>query len=159
MKIRHKLTSGFVGISLLTGVVGGVAIYQQFQIAQKLAIKEAQQVAETIANSITHKSTETQKSIFSQQSEELQNFTEKLHQLQKRDIVVVDIKERILADVVPENIGTTFDHDLNNEIFKTIQDGVSRTFIEKSIDYPEGIQLIVIPLKLEQKETVGAIIL
>ncbi|MHC5598460.1 MAG: hypothetical protein ACYTXC_21385 [Nostoc sp.] len=55
MKIRHKLISGFIGISLLTGVVGGVAIYQQFQISQKLAIKESQQVAETIANFLTSK--------------------------------------------------------------------------------------------------------
>ncbi|MHC5727915.1 MAG: hypothetical protein ACYTXY_28050, partial [Nostoc sp.] len=115
MKIRHKLISGFVGISLLTGVVGGVAIYQQFQISQKLAIKESQQVAETIANFLTsthkYKSDETRNSLFYLDSEELQNFTEKLHNLQKRDIVVVDIKKHILADAVPENIGTIFAHD------------------------------------------------
>ncbi|MEH2064467.1 MAG: ATP-binding protein [Nostoc sp.] len=163
MKIRHKLISGFIGISLLTAVVGGVAISQQFQISQKLAIKESQQVAETIANFLTsthkYKSDETGNFVFYQDSEEVQSFTEKLHNLQKRDIVVVDIKKHILADAVPENIGTTFDHDRNNEVSKTIQDGVSRYFIEKSRDYPQGIKLVAIPLKLEEKQIVGAIIL
>ncbi|MHC5731326.1 MAG: hypothetical protein ACYTXY_46005, partial [Nostoc sp.] len=36
---------------------------------------------------------------------------------------------------------------------------MSRAFIEKSRDYPQGIKLIAIPLKLEEKQIVGAILL
>jgi signal transduction histidine kinase len=74
-------------------------------------------------------------------------------------IVVVDLHKLILADAVPANVGTTFDHDLSNEVQQTIQDGNSRTFLEKSVDYPQGVKLIVIPLKFDKNKTDGAVIL
>ncbi|BAY75728.1 integral membrane sensor signal transduction histidine kinase [Nostoc linckia NIES-25] len=40
MKISHKLLVSFVGISLLTNVVGAVAIAQSQKIAQTLAIAD-----------------------------------------------------------------------------------------------------------------------
>ncbi|NJR66502.1 MAG: HAMP domain-containing histidine kinase [Leptolyngbyaceae cyanobacterium CRU_2_3] len=40
-----------------------------------------------------------------------------------------------------------------------MKDGQSRTFLEKSVDYPQGIKLIVIPLKNSLEKTEGAIIL
>ncbi|WP_445636102.1 histidine kinase [Nostoc sp. DSM 114161] len=159
MKISHKLLVSFVGISLLTNVVGAVAIAQSQKIAQTLAIAEAEHVAQVIATSITHDAYYDKKSISIERSDELQHYTNLLHDLQKRDIVVVNRQKLILADAVPENVGTIFEHDQGNEIQQTIQDGKVRTFLEKSVDYPQGIKLIVVTLKGEQNQVDGAVIL
>ncbi|MEH2384146.1 MAG: ATP-binding protein [Nostoc sp.] len=159
MKISQKLVGSFVGISLLMSVVGAVAIAQNQKIAKTLAIAETEQVAQVLAASIVHHMPDDRESISVQRSDELQNFANLLHDLQKRDIVVVNGQKLILADAVPENVGTIFDHDLDNEIQKTMQDGKSRTFLEKSVDYPQGIKLIVVRLTNNQKQVTGAVIL
>ncbi len=161
-KISHKLIGSFCGISLLTAVVGVVAIAESQKITETLAITEAEHVAKVLALSITHtvahaSATQGDRSI--QQSEELQHFTKLLHDDQQRDVVVVDRQKRILADAIPENVGSTFDDDLSNEVGLTIQDGKSRIFLEKSVDYPQGIKLIVIPRYLSPTTIDGAIIL
>ncbi|WP_414569759.1 HAMP domain-containing protein [Nostoc sp. CCY 9925] len=159
MKISHKLLVSFVGVSLLTNVVGVVAIAQSQKIAETLAIAEAEHVAQVVATSIAHDAYYDKKSISIERSDELQHYTNLLHNLQKRDIVVVNRQKLILADAVPENVGTIFDHDQGNEIQKTMQDGKVRTFLEKSVDYPQGIKLIVVKLKGEQNQVDGAVIL
>ena len=158
MKISHKLIGSFCGISLLTAAVGVVAIAESQKIAETLAISEAEHVAKVLAIAIAHAATD-QGSISIQTSKDLQHFTKFLHDSQKRDIVVVDRQELIVADAVVENVGTTFEHDLGNEVLLTLQDGKSRTFLEKSVDYPQGIKLIVIPLQLSSTTIDGAIIL
>ncbi|MEH2238774.1 sensor histidine kinase [Nostoc sp.] len=158
MKISHKLLGSFVGISLLTSLVGAVAIAQNQKIAETLAIAEAEHVAQVLAVSIHHIS-DDHKSISVERSDELQNLTNLLHDLQKRDIVVVNRQKLILADAVPESVGTTFDEDKGNEIQKTMQDTNFRTFMEKSVDHPQGIKSIVVPLTNNQKQVTGAVIL
>ncbi|MGL5062675.1 MAG: ATP-binding protein, partial [Microcoleus sp.] len=159
MKISHKLLGSFIGISLLTGIVGLVAVVQGQKIAKTLAIAEAEHVAQVMATSIVHDAYYDEELISIQKSDELQNYTNLLHNLQKRDIVVVDRQKLILADAVPQNVGTIFEHDRGNEIQQTIQDGKTRTFLEKSVDYPQGIQLIVVPLKPNSTTIDGAVIL
>lgn len=159
MKISHKLVGSFVSVSLLTSVVGGVAITQSQKIAENLAIAEAEHVAQVLAVSIAHDAYYDKKSITLEDSDELQHYVNLLHSLQKRDLVVVNRQKQILADAVPKNVGTIFEHDQGNEIYQTIQDGNLRTFLEKSIDYPQGIKLIVAPLKNEQNQINGAVIL
>ncbi|BBD67345.1 integral membrane sensor signal transduction histidine kinase [Nostoc commune NIES-4072] len=159
MKISQKLVGSFVSVSLLTSVVGGVAITQSQKIAEKLAIAEAEHVAQVLAVSIAHDAYYDKKSITLEDSDELQHYVNLLHDLQKRDLVVVNRQKQILADAVPENVGTIFEHDQGNEIYQTIQDGNLRSFLEKSVDYPQGIKLIVTPLKNEQNQINGAVIL
>lgn len=157
MKISHKLVGSFVSVSLLTAVVGAVAIAQSLKIAETLAMAEAEDVAEVMATSIIHDSRH-QRFFFTRRLDELQHYTHLMHDLQKRDIVVVDRQKLILADAVPENVGTIFEHDKGNEIQQTMQDGKTRTFLEKSVDYPQGIKLIVVPLKSNPTITDGAVI-
>jgi len=159
MKISHKLLGSFVGISLLTSVVGAVAIAQSQKIAETLAITEAEHVTQVIAISISQDKVKQLELTGVNPSDELQDLTKSLHELQKRAIVVVNRQKLILADAVPENVGTIFDHDQGNEIHQTMQDGNLRTFLEKSIDYPQGIKLIVVPLKSKQNHADGAVIL
>ncbi|AUT02747.1 ATPase [Nostoc sp. CENA543] len=156
MKISHKLLLSFVSISLLTSVVGVVAIAQSKKIAETLAIKEAEEVAQVLATSIVHHSATHGESIF---SNELQTYVLQLHHLQRRDIEVVNRETRIVADVVPDDIGTILEGKQGKEVQKTIQDGQTRTLLENSDDYPQGIELIVVPLKRDQNQIDGAVIL
>jgi len=78
----------------------------------------------------------------------------------KKDVVVVDTNQIILADRVAMEVGTKFNHDKNNEVGKTLKDGVSRTFTEISPAYPNGIKLKVKAIyKKDKKDIIGALIL
>ncbi|MDZ8054161.1 MAG: hypothetical protein RMX68_017265 [Aulosira sp. ZfuVER01] len=158
MKIAHKLVGSFVGVSFLTSIVGVVAIAQCQKIAESLAIAEAENVAQVIAISTTRHS-DDQKFISVEPSEAMQNYIMLLHKLQQRDIEVVNRQKVIIADAVPEDIGTILEHDQGNEVQQTMQDGKARTFLEKSDDYPQGIKLIVVPWKTNQNQISGAVIL
>jgi tyrosine-protein phosphatase YwqE len=114
MKIAHKLVGSFIGVSLLTGVVGAISVAQSYKIAEMLAQAEAQNVAEVMAGSIAHHAGYKQRSKFIEPSQELQDFAKSLHELQKRDIEVVNRQKVIIADAIPDGIGTTFDHDQGN---------------------------------------------
>ena len=158
MKISHKLVGSFISVSFLTGVVGVVAIAQTQKMAETLAIAEAEHVAQVIGTSVFHRR-HARESLALEYSEPLQHYIMQLHTLQKRDISVVDRRKLVLADAVPEEVGIDFGHDQNNEVQQTIQDGMTRTFLEKSADYPLGIKLLVVPLKVDQNKIFGAVIL
>lgn len=159
MKISHKLLGSFVGISLLTSLVGGVAITQSQKIFETLTIAEAENVALVIAIEISQDKVKQLELTSVNPSDELQDLTNSLHEWQKRDIVVVNRQKLIRTDVIPKNVGTIFRNDKGNEIQQTMQDGNLRTFLEKSVDYPQGIKSIVIPLRNNQKQVIGAVIL
>ncbi len=89
----------------------------------------------------------------------LQNYVTALSKQLKRDIVVVDKSEKILADTISANNGKTYAYDSNNEVKMTIEDGQSRSFEEKSTDYPNGILEITVPMKNSKGDTVGAVII
>ena len=89
----------------------------------------------------------------------LQNYVTALSKQLKRDIVVVDKSDRILADTIPANNGKTYDYDTNNEVKMTIEDGKTRSFEERSTDYPNGILEIVVPMKNAKGDTVGVVII
>ena len=89
----------------------------------------------------------------------LQNYVTSLSKQLKRDIVIVDKSDKILADTIPANNGKTYEHDVNNEVRMTIEDGKTRSFQEKSTDYPGGISEIVVPVKNAKGDTTGAVII
>ncbi|MBU7582274.1 MAG: response regulator [Nostoc sp. TH1S01] len=159
MKIAHKLVGSFIGVSLLTGVVGAVAVVQSQKIAETLAIAEAENVAQLIASSINYYSHNNGESIAKEHLDKLQEYIMQLHKLQNRDIEVINRQKIILADAVPEDVGTVLEHDQGNETQQTMQDGKPRIFLEKSEEYPQGINLIVVPLKTAQNQVNGAVIL
>ena len=76
-----------------------------------------------------------------------------------RDIVVMDTKKIILADTVPLSIGAKYTLDETNEVQKTIEDGKTRRFIERSSDYPGGISQVVVALRESDHAIIGALIL
>jgi hypothetical protein len=80
-----------------------------------------------------------------------------LHALHGRDMEIVDRSLRIVADVVPEDIGEQTDGP-QGEVARTMADGTPRTFVEISAEYARVIKQLVIPLKRD-RIVLGALIL
>lgn len=93
------------------------------------------------------------------QARELQQYVAALSKQTGRDIVVMDKNKVILADTVPTNIGKKFMEDKAEEVTKTIADGQTRSFMEKSTDYPQSVSQTAIQLKNTAGSTVGAVVM
>lgn len=89
--------------------------------------------------------------------DKIQEWVQNLHEIQKRDIVVTNRDKRIVADVIQTNVGQIFAHDAG-EVAATITDGRPRAFVEKSRDYPHGIERLVVPLTSNEGQTAGTLI-
>lgn len=88
----------------------------------------------------------------------LQNYVATVSKTLKRDVVVIDANKKILADTLPANQGTNYSYDQNGEIRQTLKDGISRSFWEKSTDYPTGLSEVVVPMKNANNQIIGAVI-
>ena len=89
----------------------------------------------------------------------LQNFVTNISKQLNRDVVIVDSSQKILADTISVNNGKTYNYDGNNEVRMTIEDGQTRSFEEKSADYPNGILEIVVPMKNVKGNITGAVVI
>lgn len=89
---------------------------------------------------------------------ELQVYVETVSKQTGRDIVIVDSKKKILADTFAANVGQMYGEDKDSEVVKTIADGQARSFVEKSVDYPSGVEENVISFK-DHGTVVGAVII
>src|SRR5882757_5668549 len=117
-------------------------------LTRSAALAEATSVARQLATAIAFKAADAPRSLV-ERPEALREFVTAQHNGSKRDLVVVDRGKIILADIPGEeqNVGTTFDHDLGNEVGRTIEDGTPRDFIEDSGDVTEPINLVAVPIK------------
>ncbi|QIR41147.1 HAMP domain-containing protein [Tolypothrix sp. PCC 7910] len=159
MKISHKLILGFLGIASLTGGIGAISVHQQSQTAKYLARQEAEEVAILLGYFTNHELEDEQPRSRTEILSHLQNHVLALHKQRQCDLEIVDRNKIILADVVTEDIGTQLEDDTNNEVGQTIQDGITRTYIETNSEHPKGIYLITVPFKNSHGETIGAVIL
>jgi diguanylate cyclase (GGDEF)-like protein len=152
--LRWKLAAAFMAVACFVAAFAGVAIAIHFAMVERAAQLEAAHVAELIADAVIENDTFRPR---------LQEYVVRLNLLRKRDVVIVDAAKKGLADAVPVDVGETFEHDRGNEVGKTISDGQTRTFIEKSDDNPDGAYQIVVPLQQSasdlSKPAIGAVIL
>lgn len=158
MTIGRKLMLSFLAVALLIGLLGGIAFYRSMESTEYAAQHESMSVARTIGVLVSEYVVAPAPLKASAQAE-LQEHIMRLKELHQRDIVIVDLNKRILADAVPGEIGTVFRHDKNNEVGKTLADGRIRTFTERSAAYPQGIRQIIVPLESDNGKRIGAIVL
>lgn len=127
------------------------------QVAEKQRLLGADSVedADMLATTLMYPQTA---SLLSQKAE-LQNLVSTLSKQTKRDIVVMDMHKVILADSVSSSAGKIYSFDPNKEVEKTLTDGNPRSFVEKSSDYPSGVNETVVALKDTKGSVVGALIL
>jgi diguanylate cyclase (GGDEF)-like protein len=136
--IRWKLAVAFIAVAFLVAVFVGVAIAIQFQSIERAARLEATHVAELMADSATDND---------DFKPGLLEYMAKLDSVKERDFVIVDVNQIGLADANPGEVGLRYDHDLGDEVGKTIQDGKVRTFIEQDSEHSDGARQLVIPIR------------
>ncbi|KUL29881.1 putative bifunctional diguanylate cyclase/phosphodiesterase [Actinoplanes awajinensis] len=163
MNVRQKLLAGYLVVALLVVATALTAWLTDAASARRAAALEAAQVARGIGKDIAlglpvDTPGEVITPLYDHRAA-LTNFINRLHDNQRRDIVVVDTTKYILGDALIENIGSVFDHDTGDEVGRTIADGRSRVFVEQSVDYPQGIKQVVVQMTRASGVVVGAVIL
>ncbi len=151
MKIRAKILWTLLAMSLLAALVGYLAVNQLEVAARVAATKEAEHLASVLGFALMSDANQLDPSA--------QELVTRLHETQERDVVLVDLHKRILADSIPPAPGEIFTEDQRDEVNATIRDGDVRVFVEISKDHPNGIKQIVAPVKSKSGQTLGAVIL
>src|SRR5919204_926690 len=128
MKLRRKLLTAFLAISVLVAVMSALAFKQQVTGAKQAAIREAENVANTMAGAMAFDPPGDAQPLFYDRGA-LQEYVQLNHRKQHRDIAVLDNQRRTLADAVPSEIGEPFP-DSHGIVAETIRDGIPRTFME-----------------------------
>ncbi|MEB0110896.1 EAL domain-containing protein [Variovorax sp. RTB1] len=108
-------------------------IYVQLQTIERGAQTEARNLARSVAYGTAF-------------TGDPQAYVEGLDELYRRDIVILDIQKKGLADADPSEVGMTYDHDPGNEVSLTISDGKARTFVEQSKGHTDGLKQMVVPV-------------
>lgn len=157
--LMGRLILSFTGITLLVIIIGSISVWLNLRSLQSEVVREAEISAKMIALAIARDDENKLVPTLLQDQQSLQDFVEDLHRLEGRDIEIIDPNRTIKADVFPQNVGNFFEGDMNNEVGQTLKDGATRTFIEISEDYPEGVRLLVVPLRREHTdEIIGAVL-
>src|SRR5450432_1515836 len=151
MKIKTKILSTLLGMSLLVALVGTLAVNRQQAAAMVAATKEAQDVAHVLGLALISDSNQLDASA--------RAVVRRLHETEGRDVVLVDTHKLVVADAIPASIGEIFTEDQHDEVAATIRDGKVRKFVEISKDHPNGIKQIVAPVQSESGQALGAVIL
>ena len=158
----RTLPVAFLAVALLIPLLGLVAVREQYTASRRAAQIEAQHVAEPIAHTIAQSSDldphDNHTDLY-QQPDRLQDFLSDVHRDLRRDMAVIGLDRRILADAIPANQGERFTADAHGEVAATMRDGRPRSFTERSADYPQGILQMVIPLRTGRGRTVGAVVM
>jgi diguanylate cyclase (GGDEF)-like protein len=157
----RTLPVAFLAVALLIPLLGLVAVREQYAASRHAAQIEAQHVAEPIAHTVAQSNelTHHDRPDLYLQPDRLQDYLSDIDRDVRRDMVVVGLDRRILADAIPANQGEPFTADPHGEVAATMRDGRPRSFTERSADYPRGILQMVIPLHTDQGKIVGAVLL
>jgi len=152
MKIETKILWTMLAMSLLVALIGALAVNRQRAAAFVGATKEAQDFARLLSVLLLSESDR-------HSAVELQAIVMRLHGSEHRDVALMDSNQLILADAVPEEIGTIFSNDPHDEVGATIKDRRVRTFVEISRAYPAGIRQIVVPAEDASGAVTGAVVM
>jgi diguanylate cyclase (GGDEF)-like protein len=159
MKIRYQLALGFIIVVLLQVVIITVGAWRDDEIIPVIAAKAAEDTAKAIAFSLVRQGESTRTPPLYADPVALQNYINDFSVVKKNSIEVVNRNKKIIGGVIPGDVGKIYTHDVNNQVGRTIRDGLTRVFIEKSSKNPQRIYLIVVPLRMEQGRINGAVIM
>ncbi len=153
------LMASFVAVTVLVVTGGAVAIGMQLAAAERTTIAQAEHVAQVIAQIVPSVGDGGGAPIAGGGPPSLERIMALLRDGLRWDVIITDQDKRILAGAAPGAIGTVFDRDTANEVGHTIADGRTRTFVERSVDYPAGIRKVVVPLRRSAGTAPGAVVL
>jgi len=131
MKIRYQLALGFIIIVLLQVVITAVGAWRDDKIIPVIAAKAAEDTAKALALSLVRQGESTRTPPIYADPVALQNYIYDLNGIKKNNIEVVNRNKKIIGGVIAGDVGKIYTHDVNNQVGRTIRDGLTRTFIEK----------------------------
>ncbi|MFD0596857.1 hypothetical protein ACFQZ4_35195 [Catellatospora coxensis] len=108
--VGPRLTVAFLAVALLLPLVGLVAIREQHAASLRAAQIEAENVAEQVAHTVT-KPTAPGRALLYQQPSQLQEYVSGVNRDGNRDLEIVALNRRVLADAIPANQGKLFTED------------------------------------------------
>ena len=154
LSVRAKIVATFFVVAGFVTIFAGIAIRVQVQTVELAAMLDGVHVAELVASASVKNG---------QVRPDLQEYVARLNSLSHRDVSIVDINKRGIADANPSEIGQIYHDDHDNEVGKVIKDGQIRSFIETNFTHPHGAYQIVVPLRRDASMTsqpaIGAVIL
>ncbi|MFC7244320.1 diguanylate cyclase [Catellatospora aurea] len=156
--VGPRLTVAFLAVALLLPLVGLVAIREQHTASRRAAQIEAENVAEQVAHMITQPSGPGRVLLY-QQPSQLQHYVSGVNRDGNRDLEIVGLNRRVLADAIPADQGKLFAEDRGGEVAATMRDGTPRAFSELNADFPAGIELVAVPMRAAHNKIVGAVLL
>jgi PAS domain S-box-containing protein len=160
MTIKQKIILSFLLVALSIGLLGGITFYRDHLSVEKVATHEAANIARLFMLAIRHELDENGRPLADPDNQhEIQKYVEQYKKYQRRDIVVVDMANQIIADTLPDQIGKVYAEAPADEVGQTLRDGEIRFFIEKNADYPLGIRQMVIPFDNSDGRRIGAIVM
>jgi diguanylate cyclase (GGDEF)-like protein/PAS domain S-box-containing protein len=162
MDVRQKVLGAFLAAAAMVAATGFIVLRADEEAARRAAIAEAEQVARGIALEIAHGIAPdvvggSDTPLINNQPA-LVAFLLRQHDLQGRDLVVVDRARQVLADAQPIEVDSTFDNP-GGQVDATIADGQARVFREQSQHQTDGVRQVVVPLNDLAGDTRGAVIL
>jgi len=159
MKIRYQLALGFLGVVLLQVITTAVSVWMDYRIIPVIATSAAEDTAKAIALSLVRQGEATRTPPLFADPAALQGYISDFKAVKKNSLTVVNRNRKIIGSVKPGDIGKAYAHDADNQVERTIRDGVTRTFVEKLPEHPQGKETIVVPLKMDQGRINGAVIM
>jgi hypothetical protein len=145
--IRSAILAAFGLVVTLMLAFLALSIWDNQRQAEALATTEAEQGAGVIAATITRSDPASGQRALYDDPAALQRYMQFLHGTQRRDLEVVAADGRILADVVPEDIGHFIEGELAAAAARLVRTGKSQRFVEISKDYPQGIRQVAVPIR------------
>ncbi|MDY0745947.1 EAL domain-containing protein [Paucibacter sp. R3-3] len=134
MSIRSRLllavAASCAAVMLLTAAAVAV-LYRSIEDAAKLEAKN-------LAKSVALEAATNRRS--------LQSLVQGIDALYRRDLFILDRRHQTLADIIPEELGSSYAHD-HGEIEATMVDGEPREFVELSSQHPDGAALMAVPMR------------
>jgi diguanylate cyclase (GGDEF)-like protein/PAS domain S-box-containing protein len=137
--IRWKLAASFLVVVAFVAVYVVATIRMQLDTIERAAVMEAQHVAEMVGAAAMELDLSNPAG--------LQDYITRLNRVRKRDVVIVDVNRKGLADFHEDEIGQLYVEAPDDEVAKTIRDGRTRQFVEKNTAHPDGARQIVVPLR------------
>lgn len=149
------MLAAFLSVAALVAVLSAIAFKEQVKNAQLAAVTEAQRVAEAVASAIAFDPPGESGSLWNNRRA-LQQYVTTIHEQQQRDVVVLDLQRKTLADAVPGEVGQRL-ADPSGAVDLTLRDGIPRTFLE-SVG-KERIRQLVTGVRGADHRILGAVVL
>ena len=154
VSLRVKLGATFAAFSMVVAAGVIAMLIMQLESIERAALLEAEHLANVIALSTSVEP--------GGNPDVAEKYVERLNSIYKRDVVIVDLDKKGIADANKEEVGQIYSHDPGNEIALTMADGKVRTFIEQNELHADGAKQLVAPLRKNQDQRdspiVGAVI-